>query len=80
MSVVMLFNTVLCRLAIIYLGHHHRYKALNMSEEIAKRDREAGETAVKRDITSTQSDTASLMSATHPKKTCLGRGGRGRGQ
>ena len=57
----------------------HSYKALKMSGEISRREREKGETAVKRDIATTQSDTASLMSATHPKTLCVGVGGGGGG-
>ena len=60
-------------LTTIYLDHPNRYMALKMVQDILKRKREAGEMSVKREIAATQSNTASLMSATMPKKACIGR-------
>ena len=65
-------------LTAIYLDHPYRYRALKMLQDTLKRDQEAGEMSVKRDIAATQSDAASLMSAIMPKKACVGRvGGAG---
>ena len=65
-------------LTAIYLDHPYRYRALKMLQDTSKREREAGEMSVKREIAVTQSDAASLMSATMPKKACVGRvGGAG---
>ena len=60
-------------LTVVYLDHPHRYRALKMLQETSKREREAGELSVKREIAATQSDAASLLSATMPKKACVGR-------
>ena len=60
-------------LTAIYLDHLYRYKALKMLQDTSKREREAEETSVKREIAATQSDVASLLSNTMPKKACVGR-------
>ena len=60
-------------LAAIYLGHPYRYRALKMAQDTSKRERETGEMSVKREIAATQLDAASLLSATMPKKACVGR-------
>ena len=60
-------------LTAIYLDHPYRYRALKMLQDTSKREREAGDMSVKREIAATQSDTTSLMSATMPKKACVGR-------
>ena len=44
-----------------------------MLQETSKREREAGELSVKREIAAIQSDAASLLSAAMPKKACVGR-------
>ena len=54
------------------LDHPCRYRALKMELDTSKRDREAGELSVKREIAATQADAASLLSATMPKKACVG--------
>ena len=65
-------------LTAIYLDHHHRYRALKMPQDTSRREREAGEMSLKREISATQLDAVSLMSATMPKKVCVGRvGGAG---
>ena len=61
------------------LGARHRYKDLKSRQDVAKRGRGAGEIAVKRDISSAQSETVSLLSATMPKKACLKGVGAGEG-
>ena len=60
-------------LTVIYLDYPHRYRALKMLQDTSKREREAGELSVKREIAATQSDVASLLSAAMPKKACVGR-------
>ena len=42
-----------------------------MLQNTSKREREAGELSVKREIAATQSDAASLLSAAMPKKVCV---------
>ena len=59
-------------LAAINLDHPCRYRALKMELDTSKREREAGELSVKREIAATQADAASLLSATLPKKACVG--------
>ena len=60
-------------LTAIYLDHPYRYRALKMLHDNSKREREAGELPVKREIVATQSDAASLLSANMPNKACVGR-------
>ena len=44
-----------------------------MLQDTSKREREAEETSVKHEIAATQANAASLLSATMPKKACVGR-------
>ena len=60
-------------LTAIYLDHPYRYRALKILQETSKREREARELSVKREIAATQLDAASLLSATMPNKACVGR-------
>lgn len=59
-------------LTAVNLDHQCRYRALKMTLDTSKREREAGELSVKREIAATQADAASLLSATMPKKACVG--------
>ena len=60
-------------LTVIHLDYQHRYRALKMQQDTSKRERDAGELSVKREIAATQSDAVSLLSAAMPKKACIGR-------
>ena len=59
-------------LTAINLDHPCRYRALKMQLDTSKREREAGELSIKREISATQTDAASFLSATLPKKACVG--------
>ena len=60
-------------LTAICLDHPYRYRALEMLQDTSKREQEAGELSVKREIAATESNAASLLSATMPKKACVSR-------